>query len=123
LRLIEAMDLVNKNDSARAVLSSPFSICHDLLYFLDSSQNGGKFNKLGLGQVRDDLRQSSFAGPWWSPEDERADIVSLNLQAQWLPRANQVLLSHELVQCERADTVRQLTTTIPRVFGVRNSLK
>ena len=72
LRFVEAMDFVDEDDGARAVLLGPFRVGHDLLDFLDPSEHGGKFDELRLGHVRDDLRQRRLARARRPPENHGA---------------------------------------------------
>ena len=123
LCFIETMDLVNKNDGARAVLPGPFSVRHDLLYFLDPGQHGGKLNELRLGHVCDDLRQSGLARAWWSPEDERAGIVAFDLSAQRFAGRHQVFLPDKFIQRARTHTVGQRTAGISRFICRRDGLE
>ena len=49
LRLVEAMDLVDEEDGARAELRGLFGIDHDLLDLLDAGEDGGELDEGGLG--------------------------------------------------------------------------
>ena len=81
LRLVEAMNFVDEDDGARAILARPLGIGHHLLDLFDPGQHGGEFDELRFGHVRDDLRQRGFAGARGSPEDERSRVVAVNLHA------------------------------------------
>ncbi len=81
LGFVEAVNLVNKYDGARAVLSSALRLGHHLLDFLDPGQHSGELNELRLRDAGDDLRQRGFASTGRSPEDERAEIIALDLRA------------------------------------------
>ena len=48
LRLVEAMNLIDKDNGARAVLPGAIGIAHDLLDFLDAGQHRGTPMKLAL---------------------------------------------------------------------------
>src|SRR6266481_3146263 len=61
LGAVEAMDFVNKEDSACSVLTGFFRVRHDLLDFFDPRKHGGKLNEFSLGCMRNDLRQRRHA--------------------------------------------------------------
>ena len=82
LGFVEAVNFVDEDDGAGTVLASAFGVGHDLLDFFDAGEDGGEFDEVRLGHVRDDLRQRSLAGAGRAPEDERTGIVALDLSAQ-----------------------------------------
>ena len=120
LRLVEAVNLVDEDDGARAILPRALGVGHDLLDFLDAGQHGGELDELGLGHARDDLRQRGLACARRSPEDERADIVALNLGAQRLAGRDQMLLADKLVQRARAHAIGQRPGAIARAIAALN---
>ena len=71
------------------------------------AQHGGKLEELGFGHARDDLGQRGLPGARRSPENQRAGVIALNLHAQRLARAEDVLLADELVERARAHAVGQ----------------
>src|SRR5215467_15423667 len=97
LRLVEAVNFIDKYYRASPVLASAFRIKHDLLDFLNARQHGGEFNELRLGHSGDDLRQCCLSRSWRTPKNQRAGIVTLHLRAQRLARPHQVLLSHKFI--------------------------
>ena len=107
LRLVEAVNLVDEDDGARAILPRALGIGHDLLDFLDAGQHGGELDELRLGHARDDLRQRGLAGARRSPEDERANIVALDLRAQRLAGRDQMLLADKLIERPRTHAIGQ----------------
>jgi hypothetical protein len=56
LGFVEAMNFVNENDGASAILPSPFGIGHDLLDLFDTGKNSAEFDEFRAGHVGDDLR-------------------------------------------------------------------
>ena len=52
LRFVEAVNFVDEDDGARAVLAGAVGIAHDLLDFLDAGEHGGKLDEVGLGDAR-----------------------------------------------------------------------
>jgi hypothetical protein len=51
LGLVEAMDLVDEEDGARAVGGGLFGVDHDLLDLLDAGEDGGELDEAGVGEV------------------------------------------------------------------------
>ncbi len=75
------------------------------LDFLDAGEDGGKLDEIGLGDAGNDLGEGGFAGARWAPEDHRGRVIALDLHAQWLAGAYQVLLSDEFVERARAHAI------------------
>ena len=98
LRLVEAVDFVDEDDGAGAVLAGALGVGHDLLDFLDAAHDSGELDEVGVGHAGDDLGQRGLADAGWPPEDKRAGVVALDLDAQGLAGAKDVLLSDELVE-------------------------
>src|SRR5579859_7226451 len=101
LRAVEAVDLVDKQDRARAVSAGLLRVRHHLLDFLDPGKHGGELDELSLGDMGDDLRQRGLARSRRPPEDDGAGVVALYLQPQRLARADDMLLPDKLVQRAR----------------------
>ena len=113
LRFVEAVNLVDEDDGARAVLAGAFGVGHDLLDFLDPGEHGGELDELRLGHAGDDLRQRGLAGARRSPEDERTGVVALDLRAQGLAGTDQLFLPGKFFERARTHAVRQR----PRAVG------
>jgi len=105
LRFVEAMNFVDKNDGARAVLAGAVGIAHDLLDFLDAGEHGGKLDEVSLGDTGDDLGKGSLTGARRAPEDHRGGIVPLDLYAQRLAGSDQMLLPDEFIERSWAHAV------------------
>src|SRR6185437_10636629 len=112
LGFVEAVDFINKDDGSSAILAGAFGVSHDLLDFFNACQYGGKLNEVSLGHPRNDLRQSGLARPGRPPEDQRTNIVALNLRAQGLAGRYQLFLAHELVERSRTHAVGERTGAI-----------
>ena len=69
------------------------------------------------------LRQRGLAGAGRPPEDERADIVALDLRAQRLARTDQVLLADEFIERPRTHAVGQRASAVAGVFAARDGWK
>ena len=127
LGAIEAMNLIDEQDGTRAVSAGFFRVGHHLLDFFDPGKHGGKLYELSFGDMCDDLRQRGLARARRSPEDDGAGIVTLNLQAERLARADDVLLADKLVERARTHTVGQedgrLCLAGPEVPGTKTFLK
>ena len=114
LGLVEAMNLVDEDDGARAVLAGAIRVGHDLLDFLDAGEHGGKFDELGLGDPGDDFRERGLAGAGRSPEDHRSGIVAFDLDAQRLAGADEVFLSDKFFERARTHAVGEGTCALLR---------
>ena len=123
LGFVEAMNFVDEDDGARAILARAFGIRHDLLDFLDADQHRGKFDEVRLGHAGDDFGQRGLARAGRPPEDERTGIVAVDLRTQGLAWTNQMLLAHELVQGARTHAIRQWTAAIGGIHTARNCLE
>ena len=125
LRFVEAVNFVDEDDGARAVLAGAVGIAHDLLDFLDAGEHGGKLDEVGLGDAGNDLGEGGLAGARRAPEDHRSGVVALDLHAQRLAWPDQVLLSNEFIERARAHAIgqraRALGGWIFRSDGLRTS--
>ncbi len=117
------MHFVDEDDGAGAILPRALGIGHDLLDFLDPGEHRGELDEVRVGHARDNLRQSGLADSGWSPEDERASIVTLNLHAQRLARTQDVLLAGKLVERPRTHAVGQRTGPVDGFIVRRIVLK
>ena len=70
----------------------------DLLY---SAEHRAKRDEIAVRQARNDARQRGLADAGRSPEDDGAELVALDLDAQRLARAEDVLLADELIERRR----------------------
>ncbi len=110
LRLVEAMNFVDEDDGARAILAGAIGVSHNLLDFLDAREHGGEFDELGFGDAGDDFCERSFAGAGRPPENHRSRVVALDLHPQRLAWPDEVFLAHEFFERARAHAVRQRTS-------------
>ena len=120
LSLVEAVNFVDEDDGTRAVLTRAFGIGHDLLDLFDSGEHGGKFNELRFRHIRDNLRQCGFAGAGWSPEDERARLVAINLRTQRFAGTDEMFLTGELIKCAGPHAVGKGTGAVSSARSVRD---
>ncbi len=111
------MDLVDEDDGPGAVLARPLGIGHHLLDFLDAGQHRGKFDELGVGHARDDFGQRGFADARRSPEEQRAGVVTLDLDAQGLAGSEDVLLADKLIERARTHAIGQRARLVDDVIG------
>ena len=109
LRFVEAVNFVDEDDGARAVLAGAIGIAHDLLDFLDAREHGGELDEVGFGHAGDDFGERRLARARRSPEDHRRGIVALDLHAQRFARADELLLPDEFIECARAHAVGERT--------------
>ena len=114
LRFVEAVNFVDEDDGARAVLAGAVGIAHHLLDFLDAGEHGGKLDEVGLGDAGDDLGEGGFARARRAPEDHRGRVIALDLHAQRLARPDQVLLADEFIERPRPHAVGQRARALER---------
>ena len=107
LRFVEAVNFVDEDNGARAVLAGAVGIAHDLLDFLDAGENGGELDETGARGIGDDLGQRGFADAGRTPEDHGAGVVALDLHAQRFAGAHQMLLPNEFIEGARTHTIGQ----------------
>src|SRR6267143_6760793 len=96
------MDLITKQDRALPLILEP------LLRLLDDFANarhafghGRKSLEMPFGVVGDDLGERRLTGARRPPEDARPDVPAADQVTQRSPRAEQMLLAEELVECLR----------------------
>src|SRR5262252_3990699 len=123
LRLVETMNFVDKDDRAGAVLTCAVGVRHDLLDFLDPGKHRREFDELGLSNTCDDLRQGCFTGARRTPENHRARIITLDLNAQRFARANEMLLADKFFESPRTHAVGERTRAIALAVSIRNGLE
>ncbi len=70
LGFVEAVNLVDEDDGARAVLAGAFGIGHHLLDFFDSGEDRGELDELRLGHARDNFCERRFPRAGRTPKDE-----------------------------------------------------
>jgi hypothetical protein len=93
------------------------------LISLIPSQHGAELDELRPSHAGNDFGKRSLAGAGRSPENQRSQIVALNLRPQGLARRNQMLLADVLIERARTHPVSQRIAAIPRIGRVRNRLK
>ena len=71
----------------------------------------------------DDLGECGLADAGRSPEDERAEIVALDLDAERLAGGDEVLLADELVEGARTHAVGERASAIGGGVGVRDGFE
>ena len=98
LGLVEAVNLVDKDDGALAVAAVVLRLLHHRANLLDAAGDGREVDEFGPGVVGDHPGKAGFAHPRRPPEDHRGDAVALNQAAQHLAGAQQVLLPDKFVQ-------------------------
>ena len=98
LGLVEAVDLVDEYDRAAAGAPQPLGVRQNHLHVLDAAQDAAEGYELALRGRGDDARQGGLAGSGRSPQDDRSERVRLDLAPKGLARAQESLLSDELVE-------------------------
>src|SRR6185295_5630088 len=80
LSLVKAMNLVHEHDRARTATAGECGFFHHSLHFLDPAEHGAEGNKVTLAARRDDGAQRGLADAGRAPQDERGDLVALDLR-------------------------------------------
>ncbi len=104
-------------------MTGTFGVGHHLLDFFYSREHRGELDKLRLRHVRDDLGESSFARAGWSPEDQGAGVVTLDVGAQRLARCDEMFLTYEFAQRAWTHAVGQRTGAVCRTVTTRDGLE
>src|SRR5436190_18907053 len=99
LRLVEAVYLLAEQDrAAPLVLQALFGGLDDLADSAHALGDGRERFELAVGVVGDNAREGGLPRSGRAPEDARPDLAAADQLAQRLPRAEQVLLTEELVE-------------------------
>ena len=93
LGLVEAVDLIDEEDGARAEAGGFFGLDHDLLDLLDAGEDGGELDEGGSGGLGDDLGEGSFADARGAPEDHGGGVVGFDGELEGFAGAEEVLLA------------------------------
>src|ERR1700688_2623720 len=112
LRLVEAVNFVDEDDGARAVLAGAGGVAYYPLDFLDAREHSRKFDKVSLCDAGNNFGESSFACTRRAPEDHRRRIIAFDLHAQRFARSDQMLLPNKFVERARTHAIRQRTCLI-----------
>ena len=108
LRLVEAMNLVDKHDSTAASVASVLLRLGDELAQLgDTAGNGVNGLKLFAGDMRDDLRQRCFACSRRSVKEYGLQYITLNHTAQRTACAHSALLPYKVAEAFGTHAVSQ----------------
>ena len=102
LGLVEAVDLVYKQDGLGAEQAAALGALHDGADLFDARGDGGKVDKFRLGAPGNDAGEGGLAHARRAPEDHRADLVALDQPPQHLAFAQKVRLTRKFVQRARA---------------------
>ncbi len=89
-----------KNASCLSVVLEPlFRFLDDLAHAGHAFGHGGKRLEVPVGVVGDDLGERRLAGARRPPEDARPNIAAAYQVAEGFPRAEEMLLAEELIEC------------------------
>ena len=106
LLFVEILDLIQIEQHAlRGQQSIQFG--HHTLDIGGGGRGGVELHQSAVGLVGDDLSQRGFAHTGGAVKDHVGDVTAFQNTAQQAARANDVLLSHHIVQLQRPDLVCQ----------------
>jgi hypothetical protein len=92
------------------------------IYFIPET-NRAELDELGASHAGNDFSERGLAGAGRPPENQRADVVALDLSAKRFAGANQVLLTDIFVERARTHAIGKGTTLIVWVIAAGNGLK
>ena len=99
LRAVEAVDLVEEEDRALALLAQAGAgALGDLAHVLHARGDGRQRLERLAGGAGDEAGDGGLAGAGRAPEDHRREPVGLDQDPQRLPGPEQVLLADDLVE-------------------------
>ncbi len=98
LGLVEAVNLIDKENGPRSEAGGFLRVRHHLLDLLDAAQHRGEFNETGLRSLGDDLGQRGLADSGRAPQNHGSRIVALDFYAQGHAGTEQLLLANVLIQ-------------------------
>ena len=103
LRLREAVDLVEEQDGAAAVLAEALAgAFDDLAHIFHPCGDGAELFECTLGAAGHSERQGGLARTRRPPEDGAGEAILFHQAAQCLAGADEMLLAHHIVERARA---------------------
>src|SRR5579859_4230493 len=105
LRLIEAMNLVDKEDSALpGELLQLVGFIYHFAQVRHTGRDGAQRHKTRMAVACDHLGQRRFAAARWPPEDHRSDAIGFDSAAEEASWRQQLLLPHDVIEGTRSHT-------------------
>ena len=98
LRLVEAMDLINKNDDTLPIDAAAIRLLHDRADILNPARHRREVDEFRLRPRGNDAGKRRLANAGWSPEDHRGNVVALDETPQHFPLAEKMLLSDKILE-------------------------
>jgi hypothetical protein len=123
LSFVEAVNFVDEDNGACAILPGALGVGHDLLDFFDPGEHGGELDELRFRHVGDNFCERSLASAGRSPEDERPGVVALDLNAQRFAGTDEMLLAGVFFERARAHAVGQRPSAVSGTTRFRNGLE
>ncbi len=119
LGLVEAMDLVDEEDGARAEAGGFFGLDHDLLDLLDAGEDGGELDEGGSGELGDDLGEGGFADAGGPQKIMEVGSSLLDGEAEGFAGAEEVILAGVLGEGAGAHALGEGGAAVGGRLGVR----
>ncbi len=107
LSFVEAMNLVDEDDGARAEVAGFGRVCHYLFDLFDPAQYRGELDEVSFRDASNNLRERRFSHSGRTPKNDGAWVVAFDLQAQRLARSEQMFLADDFVERARTHAFRQ----------------
>ena len=105
LRLVEAVDLVDEEQGAAAVLAAEAGGLEDLLQVGDAGEDGADLHEGEVGGVGEEARDGGLADAGRAPEDDGAEVALGEHPAERGVGAEEVVLADDLLEPARAEAV------------------
>ena len=103
------MDFVDEENGALAQAAQLFRVGHHGFDFLDAAEHGAEGDELAAGHARNQFRQRGLAHARRAPENNRRQLIALNLPPQRLLRPQNMLLADVIFQALRTHALGQRT--------------
>jgi hypothetical protein len=98
LGFVEAVDFVDEQHRAAAHPAEAFGVRHHRLDLFYAGQHRAERHELAACDARDQARERSLANARRPPQDQRAQLIALDLRPQRLARRQDVLLSYKVLE-------------------------
>ena len=105
LRLVEAVDLVDEEQGAAAVLAAEAGGLEDLLQVGDAGEDGADLHEGEVGGVGEEAGDGGLADAGRAPEDDGAEVALGEHPAERGVGAEEVVLADDLLEPARAEAV------------------
>src|SRR3954454_6990157 len=93
LGLVEAMNLIDKENGLAPDAAGSFGVGHHGLDLFNPAENGAEWDEIGPALSRHEAGQCRLSRAGRSPEDQRREASALDLRPEGLARAQDMFLT------------------------------